>query len=62
MNCKQATQLMSEKLDRQLGKKEKVGLSFHTTLCASCRNFSHQMEELRDISKLYMKGHTDQEK
>ncbi|MBD5770766.1 zf-HC2 domain-containing protein [Marinomonas colpomeniae] len=62
MNCKEATQLLSEKLDRPLGTKEKVALGFHTTICVSCRNFAHQMEELRDISKHYMKGDTDKEK
>ena len=56
MNCKQATQLLSEKLDRPLSKKETIALYFHTTMCASCKNFSNQMEELRNISKLYSKG------
>jgi predicted anti-sigma-YlaC factor YlaD len=62
MNCKQATQLMSEKLDRPLQTKEKVALGIHTTMCAPCRQFGLQMEELRDISKLYVNGKTDQEK
>jgi predicted anti-sigma-YlaC factor YlaD len=62
MNCKEATQLLSEKLDRPLKAKEKVSLSFHTTICASCRNFSNQMEELRHISKHYAQGNTDEEK
>lgn len=53
MNCKQATQLLSEKLDRPLDKKEKIALYFHTTMCGSCKNFSNQMEELRNISKRY---------
>lgn len=62
MNCKQATQLMSEKLDRPLQTKEKVSLGIHTTMCAPCRQFGLQMEELRDISKLYVNGKTEQEK
>ncbi|SBS25986.1 hypothetical protein MSP8886_00458 [Marinomonas spartinae] len=54
MNCKQATQLLSEKLDRPLNAKEKVSLGVHTTICISCRRFSHQVEELRTISKRYV--------
>lgn len=54
MNCKQATQLMSEKLDRPLQAKEKISLGIHTTMCVSCRHFGKQMEELRDISKAYI--------
>ena len=56
INCKQATQLLSEKLDRKLTKKEKISLCLHTTICGCCRKFSGQMEEIRDISKLYVKN------
>jgi len=62
MNCKQATQLLSEKLDRPLSTKEKVSLGIHTTMCAPCRQFGLQMEELRDISKHYTKGNAEKEK
>lgn len=62
MNCKEATQLMSEKLDRPLGTKEKVALGFHMTMCVGCRNFANQMEELRNLSKHYTKGDTKAEK
>ena len=62
MNCKQATQLMSEKLDRPLQTKEKVALGIHTTMCVSCRQFGLQMEELREISKSYVNGTEDSKK
>jgi len=62
MNCKEATQLLSERLDRPLGTKEKVALGIHTTMCVSCRQFGNQMEELRDISKRYINGDIDQKK
>jgi len=55
MNCHHATQLLSEKLDRPLNTKEKIALGVHTTMCPPCRRFLHQMEELRFISKAYMK-------
>ncbi|ETX12308.1 hypothetical protein MUS1_01515 [Marinomonas ushuaiensis DSM 15871] len=62
MNCKQATQLLSEKLDRPLNRKEKISLGIHTTMCVPCRQFGLQMEELRDISKSYVNKKTDSEK
>ncbi|REG83737.1 zf-HC2 domain-containing protein [Marinomonas pollencensis] len=59
MNCQQATQLLSEKLDRPLDTKEKISLGVHTTLCPPCRRFAQQMEELRSISKRYTKDPDD---
>ncbi|AEF53262.1 zf-HC2 domain-containing protein [Marinomonas posidonica] len=55
MNCKEATQLLSEKLDRPLATKEKVLLGVHTAICSSCKQFGKQMEDLRTISKHYTK-------
>ncbi|RNF51528.1 zf-HC2 domain-containing protein [Marinomonas hwangdonensis] len=62
MNCQQATQLLSEKLDRPLTRKEKMAIGMHTTLCPSCRQFGKQMEELRHISKSYTKGEVPETK
>jgi len=62
INCKQATRLLSEKLDRELSKKEKMALFLHMTLCSCCRKFSGQMEDLRDISKRYMKKNPSDKK
>ncbi|MBJ7536130.1 zf-HC2 domain-containing protein [Marinomonas transparens] len=56
MKCKEATQLLSEKLDRPLATKEKVSLAMHTAICSPCRQFGKQMEEMREISKRYIKG------
>lgn len=56
MSCHQATQLLSEKLDRPLETKEKISLGVHTTMCPACRRFAQQMEELRSISKRYTKN------
>lgn len=56
MDCKQATQLLSEKMDRPLTTKEKLALKMHTAMCSGCRQFSAQMEDLRFISKRYTKS------
>ena len=60
MNCKRATELLSEQLDRPLSTKEKVALGVHLTMCTGCRLFSQQMQGLRDLSKFYVKGNEDE--
>ncbi|BFM49981.1 zf-HC2 domain-containing protein [Marinomonas sp. THO17] len=62
MNCKEATQLLSEKLDRPLGTKEKVMLGVHTAMCSSCKEFGKQMQDIRSLAKQYSKGHSSEEK
>ena len=61
MNCKQATQLLSEKLDRPLTSKEKIALKMHVLMCPACRKFGKQMEEIRIISKCYTSKDTPKE-
>lgn len=55
LKCTQATQLLSEKLDRPLSSKEKVSLGMHTAMCPACRQFGKQMLTLRDITQRYVK-------
>ncbi|ETI60803.1 zf-HC2 domain-containing protein [Marinomonas profundimaris] len=62
LNCKQATQMLSEKLDRPLSTKEKLNLGVHTSMCSSCRQFGKQMQELRFISKRYTQGESENKK
>ncbi len=47
MNCKEATQLMSQELDRQLRWHERLALKFHVMMCDGCTNFRKQMAFLR---------------
>ncbi|HCZ9271442.1 MULTISPECIES: zf-HC2 domain-containing protein [unclassified Vibrio] len=53
MNCKQATRLLSESLDRPLSMKEKATLAMHTSMCSGCRNFGKQMGTIRQMSKQF---------
>ncbi|PJE56597.1 zf-HC2 domain-containing protein [Marinomonas sp. BSi20584] len=55
IKCKEATQLLSEKMDRPLNVKEKVLLTLHTSICSPCRQFGEQMKTMREISKSYTK-------
>ncbi|WP_458768702.1 zf-HC2 domain-containing protein [Vibrio sp. RC27] len=54
LSCKEATQLLSERLERPLDAKEKVALTLHTAMCPGCRRFGNQMEEISNISKAYL--------
>ncbi|TDR06306.1 zf-HC2 domain-containing protein [Marinomonas communis] len=56
MKCTQATQLLSERLDRNLTNSEKVNLGLHTAMCPACRQFGKQMLNLRDLSQRYVKA------
>lgn len=47
LNCKQATKLMSQGMDRDLSLGRKMSLRFHLMMCSGCRNFSKQLEFLR---------------
>ncbi|WP_417526679.1 zf-HC2 domain-containing protein [Marinomonas shanghaiensis] len=62
IRCKQATQMLSEKLDRPLSNKEKINLAMHTAICSPCRQFGRQMETLRELSKSYTKAKEPEEK
>jgi predicted anti-sigma-YlaC factor YlaD len=51
LNCKEATGLMSQKMDRNLGLGSRMSLRFHLMMCSGCRNFSKQMQFLRQASR-----------
>ena len=53
LNCRQATQLLSERQDRPLNLNEKLSLNVHISLCTACRRFGKQVEQLSDLAKQY---------
>jgi len=55
MNCKQATQLLSQAQDRKLKLAENVSLKVHTSMCKGCRNFGTQMQQLSRLSNQFVK-------
>ena len=55
MNCKQATQLMSESQDRSLSLWQRMALRIHLLICNGCRAYnkhlgfiSKAMQQMRD--------------
>lgn len=46
LNCKQASQLISQGLDRELSLRERFGLKLHLLICKYCKRFSQQLKQL----------------
>lgn len=53
LNCKQATELMSMRMDKELSMPQRIGLRLHLMMCKGCRNFSGQMDFLRQVSSKF---------
>ena len=53
LNCVQATRLLSESQDRELGVSERTVLRVHTWICSGCRTFGGQLGFLRQAMKGY---------
>lgn len=47
MSCKQVTHLISEQLDRELSRGERMAMNFHLMMCTGCSNFRNNMRFLR---------------
>lgn len=51
LNCRQATALMSQRMDRDLPLNQRIGLRFHLMMCSGCRNYNRQMQFLRQACR-----------
>ena len=47
LSCKEATRIVSEGLDRDLGVEERLRLKAHLAICRGCRAISDQFAFLR---------------
>ena len=53
LRCREASRLLSEAEDRQLGLSERVTLRLHLGLCDACTQFSKQLGFLRRALAAY---------
>ncbi|WP_242457943.1 zf-HC2 domain-containing protein [Halomonas sp. YLGW01] len=53
MMCKQATRLMSKRLDAPLSLRERFSLRFHLGMCGACRHCDRQFELLHLAGQRY---------
>ncbi|MBE0509856.1 MAG: zf-HC2 domain-containing protein [Chromatiales bacterium] len=49
LSCKQASQMMSQKLDRPLSTRERTALWLHLSMCSGCRKYNEQMKFMRKV-------------
>ncbi|NOU01490.1 MAG: zf-HC2 domain-containing protein [Gallionella sp.] len=54
LNCKQASELLSQALDRDITLREKILLKLHLLICHGCSNFSKQMTVMRKACRSYL--------
>lgn len=47
LTCKQASELVSQSLDRPLSWSELMQLRFHLFICNACKGFKQQLNKLR---------------
>ena len=47
LTCKQASQLISQSLDRPLSLTDRIKLRFHLFICDACTAFKKQLDQLR---------------
>jgi hypothetical protein len=57
LSCKDATRLLSQAQDRQLGVSERMALELHLLMCRGCTNFGKQMDFLRQACRQYFERH-----
>lgn len=49
INCRRATQLISQRQERPLSGYERLQLAFHLVLCHLCRRFGRDVESLHQM-------------
>ncbi len=54
LNCKQASELMSQAQDRDISLRERFFLRLHLLVCHGCRNFSAQLKLMRAACRRYL--------
>lgn len=59
LNCRQATRIMSEGMDRPLSLGERLRLRFHLAFCRGCRAFLRQTAFLRRASRAFARRSDD---
>jgi predicted anti-sigma-YlaC factor YlaD len=60
LTCKQASQLLSQSLDRPLPLTNRIKLRLHLVICDACKRFSKQMHVLKTaLQRLKLQTESD---
>ncbi len=57
MNCKEATQLMSQGMDHKLSLRERMGLRLHVLICRGCAATEKHFSFLRTATAAWRTRH-----
>lgn len=57
LSCKDATELISQGLDRRLSRAERMGLGLHLLICRGCRATERHLAFLRTASSAWRQHH-----
>ena len=60
--CRRATELMSQRLDRQLIWKERISLRLHLAMCGACTQCNRQFDVLHEAGKRFEPAAQEQER
>lgn len=61
LTCRQAHRLVVERMDRDLGRMERLRLRLHLGICDACTAFAGQMSLLRRAMRRLGDDHADQD-
>jgi hypothetical protein len=53
LSCQEASRLISERLDRDLGVAERAALRVHLAICVACTRMTRQFDFLRRAARQY---------
>lgn len=53
LSCREASRLISERMDRHLSVSERVRLRLHVSICDACTRFTSQVAFLRKALKAF---------
>lgn len=62
LSCKQASHLLSQSIERRLPLRQRLGLRLHLLMCSACKQFSVQLQLLRQATKRYVQQVENDEK
>ena len=60
LSCKDASRLVSRRLDAELARGEKLALGLHLALCRNCARFARQLLALRGVLRAAPPDEADQ--
>lgn len=52
--CKDVTRLLSERVDRPLGRRERFGIWLHLWICKGCARYDRQMKFISDACRQFV--------